>query len=345
MVERFNGIEEVTSSILVCSTIFQELDLALFSYSMIITGKKFSKPEMSRVKNGDIILNDNDNQIKRRRLDHILVEKYPTFNRSTLQNFIKSGYVKLNDAIIKKPNFEVIVEDKNGPIENKIEMSIPERDKKLDIENITIYEDENVLVINKPAGLLSMAKGEFTTETTLEDYGLLVHRLDRDTSGVVILAKNEATQSMLRRQFQERKTHKTYVAIVQGEPKNPEAIINLPIARNLKHPTTFMVDPKGKPSETYYKVLETKNGKSMVELKPVTGRTHQLRVHLKYIGCPIIGDPIYNPDSKGTRLFLHARSLEITIPNTSKKDTSGERRMFEAKIPMSFNKELQNNVF
>ena len=141
------------------------------------------------------------------------------------------------------------------------------------------------------------------------------------------------------------KTHKTYVAIVQGEPKNPEAIINLPIARNLKHPTTFMVDPKGKPSETYYKVLETKNGKSMLELKPVTGRTHQLRVHLKYIGCPIIGDPIYNPDSKGTRLFLHARSLEITIPNTSKKDTSGERRMFEAKIPATFNKELQNNVF
>ncbi len=311
---------------------------------MIITGKKFSKPEMSRVKNGDIILDDNQNLIKRRRLDHILVEKYPHFNRSTLQNFIKSGYVTLNGSIIKKPNFEVIIEDKDGSVKNTIELSVPERAKKINIKHITIYEDENVLVINKPAGLLSMAKGEYTTETTLEDYGLLVHRLDRDTSGVVILAKNEATQSMLRRQFQERKTHKTYVAIVKGEPKNPEAIINLPIARNLKHPTTFMVDPKGKPSETYYKVLKTANKKSMVELKPVTGRTHQLRVHLKYIGCPIIGDPVYNPESKASRLFLHARSLEITIPNTSKNNTFGERRVFEAQVPTEFDKEMESDV-
>lgn len=311
---------------------------------MIITGKKFSKPEMSRVKNGDVILDSNENPVKRRRLDHIIVEEHPEFNRSTLQNFIKSGYVKLNGEIVKKPNLEVVIEDENGPKENVIELTVPERDQKINIDNIKIYEDENVLVINKPAGLLSMAKGEFTSETTLEDYGLLVHRLDRDTSGVVILAKNEATQSFLRRQFQERKTHKTYVAIVDGTPKNDEAIINLPIARNLKHPTTFMVDPKGKPSETYYKVLETKNGKSMILLRPVTGRTHQLRVHLKYIDCPIIGDPVYNPDSKGSRLFLHARSLEITIPNTSKNETDGERRTFEAELPAEFSEEMNSNV-
>lgn len=312
---------------------------------MIITGKKFSKPEMSRVKNGDVILANEEDPIKRRRLDHILVEEHPEFNRSTLQNFIKSGYVTLNGEIVKKPNLEVIVEDKNGPKNNTINLSVPERTAKINIDNITIYEDENVLVINKPAGLLSMAKGEFTEETTLEDYGLLVHRLDRDTSGVVILAKNEATRTMLRKQFQERKTHKTYVAIVDGLPKNEEAIINLPIARNIKHPTTFMVDPKGKPAETYYKVLEHKNNKSMLLLKPVTGRTHQLRVHLKYIGCPIVGDPIYNPESKGSRLFLHAKSLEITIPNTSKNGTDGERRTFEAKIPVEFDKEMKNNVF
>ena len=311
---------------------------------MIITGKKFSKPEMSRVKNGDVVLSSGENPIKRRRLDHILVEEHPEFNRSTLQNFIKSGYVTLNGEIVKKPNLEVIIEDENGQKNNTISLSVPERAAKIDIKEITIYEDENVLVINKPAGLLSMAKGEFTEETTLEDYGLLVHRLDRDTSGVVILAKNEATQSMLRKQFQERKTHKTYVAVVDGIPKNSEAVINLPIARNMKRPTTFMVDPKGKPAETYYKTISQTNSKSMLLLKPVTGRTHQLRVHLKYIGCPIVGDPVYNPESKGSRLFLHAKSLEITIPNTSKDGTDGERRIFEATIPAEFDEEMKSDV-
>lgn len=299
---------------------------------------------MSRVKNGDVVLSSGENPIKRRRLDHILVEEHPEFNRSTLQNFIKSGYVTLNGEIVKKPNLEVIIEDENGSKNNIISLSVPERATKIDIKEITIYEDENVLVINKPAGLLSMAKGEFTEETTLEDYGLLVHRLDRDTSGVVILAKNEATQSMLRKQFQERKTHKTYVAVVDGIPKNSEAVINLPIARNMKRPTTFMVDPKGKPAETYYKTISQTNSKSMLLLKPVTGRTHQLRVHLKYIGCPIVGDPVYNPESKGSRLFLHAKSLEITIPNTSKDGTDGERRIFEATIPAEFDEEMKSDV-
>lgn len=299
---------------------------------------------MSRVKNGDVVLSSGENPIKRRRLDHILVEEHPEFNRSTLQNFIKSGYVTLNGEIVKKPNLEVIIEDENGSKNNIISLSVPERAAKINIKEITIYEDENVLVINKPAGLLSMAKGEFTEETTLEDYGLLVHRLDRDTSGVVILAKNEATQSMLRKQFQKRKTHKTYVAVVDGIPKNSEAVINLPIARNMKRPTTFMVDPKGKPAETYYKTISQTNSKSMLLLKPVTGRTHQLRVHLKYIGCPIVGDPVYNPESKGSRLFLHAKSLEITIPNTSKDGTDGERRIFEATIPAEFDEEMKSDV-
>ena len=180
-----------------------------------------------------------------------------------------------------------------------------------------------------------MAKGEFTTESTLEDYGLLVHRLDRDTSGVVILAKNEATQTMLRKQFQDRKAHKTYYAVVDGRPKLDEAIINLPIARNLKQPTTFMVDPKGKPAETYYKVIRSDGTHSLLELKPTTGRTHQLRVHLKYIGCPIVGDKVYNAESKGKRLMLHAYSLEISIPG----ENENVRRTFVADLPNSF-KEL-----
>ena len=323
---------------------------------MIITGKKFSKPEMSRVKNGDVELAKVLEKRERKRLDHILVEQHPEFNRSTLQNFIKSGYVTVENKIIKKPNADIeLDEDQNPP---KIGLKVPERKTPPDAKNMTIYEDENVLVLNKPAGMLSMKKGEWTPETTLEDYGLLVHRLDRDTSGVVILGKNEATQSFLRRQFQERKTHKTYYAIVEGKPKLDAAKIDLPIARNIKHPTTFLVDPNGKPSQTFYKVLQTaEKGKktySLLELKPVTGRTHQLRVHLKYLGCPIVGDPIYGTNPKSDRkpedrLYLHAHSLEITIPGTDEKSDEdaahvpGERRIFKAPLPKDFVKFLEEN--
>ena len=327
---------------------------------MLKTGKKFSKPSLSRVINGDVTLKEIDAKKPRHRLDHFLVEQYPDYNRNTLQTFIKSGYVTINQTPVTKPNTAINEDD-------VIELNLPDflKDtnvKATAIENLkpkTIYEDNNVIVLEKPAGLLSMAKGAVTLEPTLEDYGLLVHRLDRDTSGVVILAKNPETQTLLRKQFQDRKTHKTYYAIVEGRPKLDNAVINLPIARNLKHPTTFIVEAGGKESETYYQVLKTqkfthqdvqrirkalektgftgtafKEGKtySLIELKPTTGRTHQLRVHLKYLGTPIVGDRVYGsakPDSTD-RLYLHAKALEITIPKS-------DRRTFEAPLPPEFN--------
>ena len=214
----------------------------------------------------------------------------------------------------------------------KIELNVPESQKNADLVPDVIYEDENVLVLNKPAGLLSMAKGEYCPEKTLEDYGLLVHRLDRDTSGVVIMAKNEEAQTLLRRQFQDRKAHKTYYAVVTGRPKMDEARIYLPIARDKKRPTTFRVDANGKESETFYKVIRTDDKHSLIELSPTTGRTHQLRVHLNYLGHPIVGDVVYGGE-KADRLYLHAKSLEITLPG-------GERRTFVAPLPESF-----ENVF
>ena len=286
---------------------------------------------MSRVKNGDIVLPENEEKKERIRLDHLLIEQHPEYNRSTLQNFVKSGYVTVDGKTIKKPNYEIIKD-----ATPKISLSVPEKQLPEDIKQFLIYEDDKIIVINKPTGLLSMAKGEFTTEPTLEDYGLLVHRLDRDTSGVVILAKNEATRTMLRKQFQDRKAHKTYYAIVDGKPKLDEAMINLPIARNLKHPTTFMVDPKGKPAETYYRVIKCNDKHSLIELKPVSGRTHQLRVHLNYIGCPIVGDKVYNKNSKANRLMLHANSLEITVPG----ETENVRKTFSADLPKEFNELL-----
>ena len=327
---------------------------------MYRTGKKFSKPSLSRVINGDLVLMERDTKKPRIRLDHTLVEKYPDYNRNTLQSFIKLGYVQVDGKVATKPNTP-LTED------SVIELILPKtltnaniKQREADkIRPVTIYEDEHVVVFDKPAGLLSMAKGDYCLEPTLEDFGLLVHRLDRDTSGIVILAKDASTQTLLRKQFQDRKTHKTYYAIVEGCPKLTTAVINLPIARNLKHPTTFIVEAGGKESETFYQVLKTKKfthsdllnlkkvfansdfsghefkeGKtySLIELKPTTGRTHQLRVHLKYLGTPIVGDRVYGsakPDSTD-RLYLHAKALEITIPTSN-------RQIFEAPLPPEFN--------
>lgn len=311
---------------------------------MIITGKKFSKPSLSRVINGDVELSEAP-IVERFRLDKQLVEKYPNYNRNTLQSFIKAGYVSVNDKIATKPN--TLVE-----ADAKIKLNLPDaltntEKKQSAIAKMrpeTLFEDDNVLVLNKPSGLLSMAKGEYTAEPTLEDYGLLVHRLDRDTSGVVILGKNESTQTMLRKQFQDRKAHKTYYAIVEGRPKLDEAMIDLPLARNIKHPTTFVVDANGKPAQTYYKVIKTAEAKNpetgqveiltLLELRPTTGRTHQLRVHLNYLGTPILGDRVYgnSPANTKLRLFLHASELEITIPG----QPTNQRVTFKAPLPREF---------
>ena len=305
---------------------------------MIITGKKFSKPSLSRVINGDVQLSETE-KVEKFRLDKLLVEAHPEYNRNTLQTFIKSGYVEVDGKTALKPN--TLLEK-----DTKISLNLPEEltnssVKAKAIEKMrpeTIFEDENILVLNKPSGLLSMAKGEYTAEPTLEDYGLLVHRLDRDTSGVVILGKNEETQKMLRKQFQDRKAHKTYYAIVEGRPKLDEAMIDLPMSRNIKHPTTFVVDANGKPAQTYYKVIKSNEKYSLLELRPTTGRTHQLRVHLKYLGTPILGDRVYGtaPADTDMRLYLHAKTLEITVPSKQ----GNERKTFEAPLPKEFSSVL-----
>ncbi len=288
---------------------------------MIITGKKFSKPEMSRVINGDTILPEENEKPEKIRLDHMMVKIYKSYNRSTLQKFIESGFVTVDGELVTKPNakFEEGV---------KIDLKVPEDLKNADVKPDVIYEDENVIVVNKPEGLLSEAKGEYCPERTLADFGFVAHRLDRDTSGVMILAKSEEVQKFLKKQFQDRKVHKTYYAIVQGRPKLDEARIDLPLKRDLKRPTTFRVDAGGKASETFYKVLKSNDKYSLVELKPTTGRTHQLRVHMKYLGHPILGDPVYG-DEKADRLFLHAGSLEVTLPG-------GVRKVFESPLPKEF---------
>lgn len=283
--------------------------------------KKFSKPRLSRIINGDIELPKPTTEqiIPKTRLDLALSTKYPQFNRSVIQKYIKAGQATINGKITTKPNTATTEAD-NLKINLKSTLAPPKIP--------TIYEDENVIVLDKPAGLLTISKGAFNPEPTLEQHGQIVHRLDRDTSGVIILAKNSATKTKLQKQFQSRKVYKTYYAITSKKPKLPHAIINIPIARDLKHPTQFKTDPTGREAITEYKVISTSNNRTLIKLKPQTGRTHQLRVHLAHIGAPILGDKIYGT-TPANRMYLHAAQLEITIPE-------GQRKTFTAKLPKEF---------
>lgn len=293
---------------------------------MIRTGKKFSKPEMSRVINGDKTLEEAEVPVEKIRLDILMREIYKSYNRSTLQKFIESGFVKVDGELVTKPNTKFIRDV-------KIDLVVPEKLKNADVDVKIIYEDDNVLVVNKPSGLLSEAKGEYCPEKTLADYGLVAHRLDRDTSGVMILAKNEKVLKFLKNQFQRRTVHKTYYAVIEGQPKYEQMRIDLPLIRDKKRPTTFRVDANGKESETFLRLLKTDGKRSLVELRPTTGRTHQLRVHMKYLGHPIVGDVVYG-DGEADRLYLHAGELEITLPG-------GDRRVFRVSRPQSFDKLIE----
>ena len=205
-----------------------------------------------------------------------------------------------------------------------------------------LFLDDNVIVVNKPAGVLTHSKGALNDEFTLADFFRrytshaldtnrpgIVHRLDRDTSGVIIGARNDETATLLKKQFADRTTKKYYSAVVDGLPKLDKAVIDLPIGRNPSAPSTFRVDPKGKPAITSYEVLKTNERQSLVELRPRTGRTHQLRVHMHYIKAPIAGDRVYGNEKSAPRLCLHAHTLEITIP-------AFKRQVFTAPIPKEF---------
>lgn len=208
-----------------------------------------------------------------------------------------------------------------------------------------VYEDDDVIVLNKPRGVLTHAKGNILEEFTVADFvrprttdGLvtnrpgIVHRLDRETSGLLIAAKNPEAKRWLQKQFSQRKVKKTYIALVKGHPKEPAALLKLPIERNPKRPQTFRVGGNGKPAQTQYETLKTFAAYSLLQLMPQTGRTHQLRVHMHYLGRPIVGDTIYGTKEDGLgRMFLHAAQLELTLP-------SRERKVFTAPLP----EELQN---
>jgi 23S rRNA pseudouridine1911/1915/1917 synthase len=276
------------------------------------------------------------------RLDVYMAQYWPEYSRSQWQKYIAEGRVKVNGEVEKTVKTELGEDD-------QVTFDMPEKPSYEGQTLPVLYEDENVIVINKPAGILTHAKGAPLDEFTVAEFVRsrttdkpesnrpgIVHRLDRGTSGVIICAKTSEAHSHLQRQFSNRNVKKHYVAVLSKTPKEPEAIIKLPIERNPKKPQTFRVGGQGKPAETRYKVREMlPDGKCLVDLYPQTGRTHQLRVHMAYMGAPVEGDRLYNPGSKAARpawpakadrMMLHAADLEITIPGS-------ERKVFKAPLP------------
>jgi 23S rRNA pseudouridine1911/1915/1917 synthase len=282
------------------------------------------------------------------RLDRYVSEVMCLFSRSqikarNLTAQINGKNVKLSRPVKQGDVLELSWEE--SPPENIIPQDIP-----LDI----IYEDKRCVVVNKPQGIV-VHPGAGNRQNTLANAILfrmgekraggeglrpgIVHRLDKDTSGVIIAAYDDETHEFLARQFKSREVRKTYIAIVCGIPKEKTGRIETFIARDPRDRKKFAVAATGKAALTFYKVIKTFDGYSLVLLRPRTGRTHQLRVHMKFLGCPILGDPIYGhgaasgsgdknfPDAT---LMLHAKSLEIILPGET------QQRVFSAPLPERF---------
>ncbi len=280
------------------------------------------------------------------RLDQYVTRLVPSISRAYAAKLIEAGNVAVNNEPQVKPGYKLRGADSVAITYDEIAAAlIPE------IELPIIYEDDDCVVIDKPVGLLTHSKGVFNPEATVASWlhshlqaelaeadtgpnnrAGIVHRLDRATSGLLICAKSATALTWLQKQFSQRRTKKTYIAVVSGTFQHPEAVIDLPIERDPKKPQTFRVGANGKTATTTYKVLKTDGKHSLVELKPQTGRTHQLRVHMNYLKHPIVGDTLYGGEV-AKRMFLHAHQLELTLPNH-------ERQVFISPVPPEFAKQI-----
>lgn len=273
-----------------------------------------------------ILVDEND---ENKRLDSYLAEITPDFSRSKIQNLIKSGNVLINTSV-KKPSYSL----KEG---DKIEFELP-KDEELKIEpqNIPleiIYEDENMIVVNKPSGMLthptSLERENTLVNALLYKYGNnlsdingefrrgILHRLDRNTSGLLMVAKNNKAHEYLAEQIRSHTITKKYRAIVKGNYPKDDDVIELPIGRNQNQPHKMAVREDGKPSTTLVKVLKRFNEATYLELNLITGRTHQIRVHLSYLKHPIYNDTLYGAGSgkvKTEEQVLQSFYLRFTKP-------------------------------
>ncbi len=253
-------------------------------------------------------------------------------SRSYWQPLIKQNLVLVNNSPVKASRILEagdLVESSHAYKAQKITPKIPQLQR--------VYKDDTMIIIDKPAGLLVHAVTVDNGEPTVAAYGAtissdtqqerpgIVHRLDRDTSGLLILAKDAQTKAYLQGLFRERKVKKTYLALVWGRPKEPEALIDLPIGRAHGMSSLWAVAPDGREANTHYKTLANYTGYTLLEVQPRSGRTHQIRVHMSHIGHPIVGDRLYGhkPLPPGlARQFLHATRLRFDGPDGKQIDCS-----------------------
>ena len=283
---------------------------------------------------------------KENRLDKYLPKIAKSLTRSKAKKLIKEGAVLVNDRLVD-PDYEL----KRG---DRIKIDLPPPaalqvlPEKIPLK--IVYEDQSLLVVDKDAGMVVHPTADHPSGTLVNailhylkavperDKSLrpgIVHRLDKGTSGLLVIAKSQEALDLLKKQFKDRTVVKKYLALVGGQIEPPSGVIEKPIARHPKNRQKFAVSQDGRGSITNYHVIETSGGLySLVELAPKTGRTHQIRVHLASVGHPIVGDRLYG-GRPASRMFLHSSYLEITHPTTNK------RIKFVSNLPEELEKILQ----
>ncbi len=284
------------------------------------------------------------------RLDKYVADRVPDLSRTMVQRLIKAGKLTLNNQPsqasrrVKAGDAILVRISPSEPVELQPEV-IP-----LDI----VYEDDDLMVINKPAGMVVYPAYGHRTGTLVNallahcpELALagdverpgIVHRLDKDTSGLIIAAKNEGARRHLQRQFKRQEVMKLYLALVEGQLKPRRGVIEAPIGRDKRQRKRMAVIHEGREARTEYLVVECFAEHTLIEAKPKTGRTHQIRVHLSFIGHPLVGDPVYGFRKQRLelpRLFLHAHALGFRLPST---DRYAE---FQAKLPEDLQKVLRD---
>jgi len=282
------------------------------------------------------------------RLDTFIARRQPELSRSRVRHLVDEGLVTV-DGKQAKPSVKM----SNGAV---VSVTVPPPVKmELEPEDIPlniIYQDENVIVVDKPAGLTvhpapghprgTLVNALLAACPDLRGIGGtlrpgIVHRLDKDTSGLIVVAKSDRASRALQTQLKEREVKKTYTTLVRGVPEPAEGMIDAPIGRNPKNRKKMAVVANGRDSQTKYSVIEVlAAGKyALVEAKPITGRTHQIRVHMAAIKHPIVGDSVYGKRSDLVdRQFLHASKLDFAMP------VSQRRIEFESPLPDDLRKAL-----
>jgi 23S rRNA pseudouridine1911/1915/1917 synthase len=281
------------------------------------------------------------------RLDRLLAESLPQSSRTRIQDWIRDGRVAVDGQAVRKPGQQL-----SGG-ENVL-VEIPEtRPSTLEPEPIpleVIFENHDLLIVNKPPGMVVHPAAGHSSGTLVhaalshapdlrgvggEARPGVVHRLDKDTSGLILLAKDDRTHQYLQRLFKDRRIEKTYLALVDGHPPTPSGRIEAPVGRDLHQRKRMAVVPaaRGRSAVTQYRVTESFRDHTLLEVHPETGRTHQIRVHLAFVGCPVVADRVYGKKKASLwagRQMLHAWRLRLTLPGEA------EAREFEAPLPEDF---------